>query len=82
MEFGRGRVEGDADLGAGGVAGPLDRLQDHRQGRLVAAQRGREAALVADGRAQPALPQHGLQRPVHLGDDPQPLREARRSQGQ
>ncbi len=61
---------------AGLVAGGVDGLHDHLDGLLVAAEVGGEAALVADGRAEVLLLQHGLETVVDLGADAQRLLEA------
>ena len=76
VELAGGRVERDRDVLAGLVARRLDARHERLQRLLVRAEVGREAALVADGRAQPALVQPALQRVEHLGAHPQRLREA------
>ena len=72
-ELGRGRVERDRDA----VAWPA-RSAASSTASIAASADGevrREAALVADGRREPALVQQRLQRVVDLGADPQGLGE-------
>ncbi len=61
VELGRGRVHGDPDLLARLVAGLFDRGEDHVDRGGVVRQIGREAAFVADGRAEPLVVQHLLE---------------------
>ena len=78
-ERARRRIERDGDVLAGLVAGRLDRLDDQFARFLVAAEIGREAALVADrGRVALALEQLG-ERVERLGAVAQRLGEARRA---
>ena len=74
-----GRVERDRDVLAGRVAGRLDALDQRLQRRLVGVQVGREAALVADRRAEPALAERLLERVEDLRARAQRLRERRRA---
>src|SRR5207249_398401 len=52
VELGGRGVEGEEDVFAGRIAGFLDGFGNDREGSLVAAERGREAALVADRRGE------------------------------
>ena len=73
-------VEADRDLLAGGVAGLVDRLEDHLDRFLVVLHVGREAALVADRRAHAAIVQQLPQCMERLGPVAQRLGEIRRAQ--
>ncbi len=76
VELAGRRIQRDRDVLAGPIAGGLDAGHQHRQSLLVGRQVRREAALVADRRAEAALVQRALQRVKHLGAHPQALREA------
>ena len=69
-------IERDRHIGAGLVAGGLDARDEHLQRLLVGVQVGREAALVAHGRAQSALAQGALEGVEDLGAHAQALGEA------
>ena len=81
VQLARGGVEGDGDVLARRVAGPLDGFHEDPDGVLVAVEVRGEAALVPDRGRQAALAQQGLQRVVRLDAPAQPLREARRADG-
>src|SRR5207237_8029178 len=66
----RSRVERDRDLLARLVAGLADRLDQELESFFVRLQLRREAALVAERGAEPALAQDPLQGLVGLGDGP------------
>ena len=62
----------------GPQSGDADRLDDEIEGLVVGAEARREAALVAQARAQTLLLQHGLERVVDLGSPAQRLGECGR----
>ena len=80
-ELGGGGIEGDHEVRAGAVARALDGLQHEPDGGLVAVERGGEAALVADGRAEAALVQDAAQGVGRLRAHTQALGEAGRARG-
>ena len=59
VEFGRGGVDGQHDLGARIVAGFLDGPDDVAESLLMALEVGGVAAFVTDGRGEPVLLQDG-----------------------
>ena len=67
VQFGGGRVEGDADLLAGLVAGLLDGFQDHFDGLVVGLEGRGVTALVAHQGGVAAGFEHGLEGVVDLG---------------
>ncbi|MBU1674157.1 hypothetical protein KKA85_00075, partial [bacterium] len=74
-ELAGGGVEGQGDVLAGLVAGPVDGGHDHVQRFAVAAQVLRETTLVADARGQALFAQHLLEGVEHLGAHLQRLGE-------
>ena len=76
VQLARGRVERDRDLVA--VTGALGSLEDRLAGVVGRAEVGREAALVADARREPALLEQRLERVVALDADAERLGERRR----
>jgi len=80
VDLGRGRVEGDRDLLARSVAGPLDGLQYHGDGVFVRRQAGGIAALVAHGRGEAALVEELAERVEGLCRPTQRLGEGRRAE--
>src|SRR4029453_8115604 len=66
-ELGGGDVERNDNLGAYLLAGFLDGLADHGERVVGTLQRGREAALVADGGGQAAVVEHFFERVEYFG---------------
>ena len=80
-ELAGGRVEADADLLAGLVAGLRDGFEHALDGFLVRLQIGREAALVAHRGRVALLAEHLLQRVEDFDAHAQRFAEARRAEG-
>src|SRR5207244_2206333 len=76
-ELAGGRVERDGDLFEGCVSGALDGLQHQLDGRLVARETRRVAALIADGGDHATLVQQRTQGVEGLRGPTQRLRERR-----
>ena len=78
-ELAGGDVERERDLGAGLVAGLLDRGDDQVERLAVALEVGREATLVTEAGRQALVLEHGLERVVDLGAPAQRLAEGGRA---
>src|SRR6516162_7673767 len=81
-EFRAGDVQPEVDIAPGAETGPLDRLQDQAEGRLVRVEARRESALIADRRRESARGEQLPQRMKYLGAVAQRLAEARRTDRQ
>jgi hypothetical protein len=80
-ELRRRDVQGDGDLLAGQVAGPLDRGHEQLQRLLIGLDRRSEAALVADGGRPAPLGDEGLEVVVDLGPPADGLDEGQGADG-